>query len=146
MNIKSPEFEDNTPIPSEYTCEGKDISPEIKIEGIQKKTKSLALIMDDPDAPGGTWNHWILYNIPLIEKIEKNSVPEGAVHGNNSWGKNEYGGPCPPSGTHRYIFNLYALDSELNLKEGLSKQEIESAIKENILEKAELIGTYKKKN
>jgi len=143
MKLTSPAFEHNQGIPSEYTCDGSDTSPELNIEDVPKNAKSLVLINDDPDAPVGTWDHWNVFNMPTDVKIEKGSEPAG-VGGKNSWGKTGYGGPCPPSGTHRYFFKLYALDTELSLEEGASKADIEKAMEGHIIEKTELIGTYKR--
>ncbi len=144
MKLTSPAFKHNSAIPSEYTCDGLDISPELNIEDTPKNTKSLVLINDDPDAPVGTWDHWIVFNIPqTTTKINKDSEPAG-IGGKNSWGRTGYGGPCPPSGTHRYFFKLYALDTELDLPEGSAKKDIEAAMKGHIIEKADLIGTYKR--
>ena len=142
MKLTSPAFANKTMIPKKYTCQGEDINPLLKIEGIPQETVSLVLINDDPDAPGGTWDHWIVINIAPTQTIAENSVP--GTQGKNSWGRNDYGGPCPPSGTHRYFFKLYALDTQLNLSEGASKKEVEDAIKGHILEQTELIGLYKK--
>lgn len=142
MKIKSPEFEHNNSIPAKFTCEGQDINPALIIEDIPANAKSLALIMDDPDAPMGTWVHWVVFDIPVTSRIEENSVP-GKLGITNS-GRRDYHGPCPPSGTHRYFFKIYALDANLNLKEGISKKELESAMQGHILDKAELIGLYKK--
>ncbi len=147
MNLTSPEFKHNGFIPSKFTCEGLDISPTLVIEGIPEGTKSLALIMDDPDAPMGTWVHWVVYDIPpAINRLtlEKNSIP--GKQGKNNFGRINYGGPCPPSGTHRYFFKIYALDIALNLKEGISKGALEKAMEGHILGRAELIGLYKKQN
>lgn len=144
MKLTSPAFQDNGKIPDKYTCKGEDINPELKIEGLPEKTKTLALIMDDPDAPRGTWDHWILFNVQPTAKIAENSVPPGAVQGKNSWGKNEYGGPCPPSGTHRYVFKLYALDSPLDLDEKATKQDVENAMEGHIIAQAKLTGLYSK--
>lgn len=144
MKLTSPAFENEAMIPPEYTCVGSDISPELNIEGIPENAKSLVLIVDDPDAPAGTWDHWIVFNIPPTTKnIPKGNDPEG-TSGKNSWGKTGYGGPCPPSGTHRYFFKLYALDTLLDLPEGSSKSEIESAMKGHVLEEAQLMGKYKR--
>jgi Raf kinase inhibitor-like YbhB/YbcL family protein len=143
MKLSSPAFEHNQGIPSEYTCNGSDTSPKLNIEDVPENTKSLVLINDDPDAPVGNWDHWIVFNMPPDVKIEKGSEPQG-VGGKNSWGRTGYGGPCPPSGTHRYFFKLYALDTELSLEEGASKADIEQAMQDHIIEKTELIGTYKK--
>jgi len=142
MKILSPEFEHNGFIPAKFTCQGEDISPALIIEGIPTAAKSLALIVDDPDATTGTWVHWVVFDIGLIARIEENSIP--GKQGQNDSGRNEYGGPCPPSGTHRYFFKIYALDKKLNLSEGITKQELEKAMAGHILGQAELIGLYKK--
>ena len=145
MKITSPAFEHGEEIPSEYTCDGSDTSPELNIEDVSEDTKSLVLINDDPDAPGRTWDHWIVFNIPShVTKIDKGREPEG-VAGTNSWGRTGYGGPCPPSGTHRYFFKLYALDTYLDLEEGSTKGELEAAMAGHIIDSAELMGTYKRK-
>jgi len=143
MKLKSPEFEHNQSIPSRFTCEGEDINPALIIEDIPKEARSLTLIVDDPDAPMGTWVHWVVFDMPVISKIEENSVP--AKQGVNNAGGRNYHGPCPPSGTHRYFFKIYALDTVLNLKEGISKGQLENAMQEHILDKAELVGLYKRK-
>lgn len=145
MKLTSFVFTNNGAIPSEYTCDGADSSPPLTISDVPKNAKSLALIMDDPDAPVGTWDHWIVFNIPASTKqIQKGTEPQG-VGGKNSWGRTGYGGPCPPSGTHRYFFKLYALDTELNLPKGSTKRDLERAIEGHILAKAELMGTYKRR-
>lgn len=143
MKLISPEFAHNEFIPPRFTCEGEDINPALIIEDMPADAKSLALIVDDPDAPMGMWVHWVVYNISKgTSRIEENSIP--GEQGMNDFGRKDYGGPCPPSGTHRYFFKIYALDKELNLEPGLSKKELEKAIAGHILEKAELIGLYKK--
>lgn len=142
MKITSPEFEHNAMIPSQFTCDGEDINPPLIIEDIPPETKSLALIVDDPDAPMGTWVHWVVYDIPVTNQIQEDSIP--GKQGMNDFRKKDYGGPCPPSGTHRYFFKLYALDQELNLEEGLSKKDLEDAMEGHILAQAELIGLYKR--
>ncbi len=142
MKLTSKEFGHNEPIPRRFTCQGDDISPELRISDIPQGTGSLALIVEDPDAPGKTFDHWIAYDIPVTDLIEEGSMP-GTV-GINSFGKNGYGGPCPPSGTHRYFFKLYALDEILGLPEGLEKRDVQNAIEGHILEQAELIGLYTK--
>lgn len=142
MKLTSPEFENNSLIPIKFTCEGKDINPTLNISGIPTGTEELALIVDDPDAPMGTWVHWVVYNISVVSNIKENSIP-GTLGANNS-GKKEYHGPCPPSGTHRYFFKIYSLDKKLNLPEGVSKGELEKAMQGHILDKAELIGLYKR--
>jgi Raf kinase inhibitor-like YbhB/YbcL family protein len=144
MKLTSPAFEHKGAIPSEYTCDGADTSPELNMADVPSSTKSFALINDDPDAPVGTWDHWIVFNIPpSVTKIEKGKEPRG-VAGKNSWGRTGYGGPCPPSGMHRYFFKLYALEKELDLPEGSSKKEIEKAMEGHILAQAELTGNYKR--
>jgi len=142
MKLKSPSFEHNGFIPKRFTCQGEDINPELVIEGIPRDTKSLALIVDDPDAPMGTWVHWVVYDIPVIDRIKENSIP--GKQGINDFRKMNYGGPCPPSGTHRYFFKIYALDTVLNLKEGKTKEQLEDAMQGHILDKAELVGLYKR--
>lgn len=129
-------------IPKKFTCQGEDINPALEIQGLPEKTKSLALIMDDPDAPGGTWVHWVLYDIPVVSKIEESSF--SGKQGTNSWGRQNYGGPCPPSGKHRYYFKLYALETQLQLKEGIDKEALEKALEGHILEEFQLIGLYQK--
>lgn len=144
MRISSPAFEHNTSIPKKFTCQGQDVNPELLIEGAPLSTKSLALIMDDPDAPMGTWVHWVVYNIKPASQIEENSIPGKECM--NNFRKESYGGPCPPTGTHRYFFKIYALDTELNLPQGATKGALEQAMKGHILDKAELIGLYQKEN
>lgn len=142
MKIASPAFADKAMIPKKYTCQGEDISPPLKISDIPAGTLSLSLINDDPDAPGRTWDHWLIWNIKPTGEIRENSAP--GTQGKNSWGRNNYGGPCPPSGTHRYFFKLYALDCELDLPAGAPKAQLEAAMQGHILEQAELIGLYRK--
>ncbi len=142
MKITSPEFEHNGFIPKKFTCQGEDINPPLNFQDIPPATKSLVLIVDDPDAVGGMWVHWVVFDIPPTAKIDEDSIP--GKQGINDFRRRDYGGPCPPSGTHRYFFKLYALDKELNLKEGASKKELEKAMQGHILDKAELIGLYKK--
>jgi len=142
MRIASPEFENNSFIPKRFTCQGEDISPLLTIEGIPEKAKTLALIVDDPDAPMGTWVHWVVYNIPVVSSIEESSIP--GQEAMNDFGRKNYGGPCPPSGVHRYFFKLYALDTEISLRDNARKRDLEKAIQNHILAQAELIGLYKK--
>jgi Raf kinase inhibitor-like YbhB/YbcL family protein len=143
LNVSSPSFKQNGMIPSVYTCEGKNINPSITIKNIPAKTMSLALIVDDPDAPKGTFDHWVIWNIdPSATTINENSAP--GTEGKNGSGKNGYMGPCPPSGTHHYYFKVYALNAKLNLAGGASKKQLEAAMKGHMLAKAELIGLYKK--
>jgi len=142
MKLTSSEFKNNGHIPSKFTCEGEDVSPALLIEDIPSDAKSLALIVDDPDAPMGTWVHWVVYGMDIISKIEEGSIP--GKQGINDFGRKDYGGPCPPSGTHRYFFKIYALDAMLGLDEGISKKQLEKAMEGHILDKAELVGLYKK--
>jgi len=142
MKILSPEFVRKGMIPSKYTCDELGISPPLKIENIPSGTKSVALIVDDPDAPSGDFVHWLIANIDPVGEIGENSIPEGSVQGKNSAGKIGYIPPCPSSGTHRYCFKLYALSSKLNLNEGYSKTELLSEIKKTVIAQAELIGLY----
>ena len=143
MKITSPAFSHNQPIPKKYTCQGQDINPPLAISGVPAGTESLVLIMDDPDAPGGNWDHWLVYNITPTSEIKENSVP--GTQTRNDFGRVNYGGPCPPSGTHRYFFKLYALDMGMPLfKKAPTKKELESTMQGHILDKAELIGLYQK--
>jgi hypothetical protein len=142
MKLTSPAFAHNTSIPKKYTCQGEDISPPLNISDIPENTVSLALIVDDPDAPMGTWDHWLIWNINPIDKIEEDSAP--GIQGQNSWRRNDYGGPCPPTGTHRYFFKLYALDLTLDLPTGSTKGKLEQMMKQHIIEQIELIGLYQK--
>jgi len=145
LEVSSTAFKENTSIPKKYTCDGKDINPPLTIENVPPGTKSLALIVDDPDAPMGIWVHWVLWNIdPKTREIKENSVPQGAIQGINDFGKSSYGGPCPPSGTHRYFFKAYALDTVLNLPQNSRKADLEKAMKGHILGQGQLMGTYKK--
>lgn len=143
MKLTSPAFENNQYMPAKFTCDAEEVSPPLVIEGIPEGAKSLALIVDDPDAPVGTWVHWVVYDIPVISRIEENSIP--GTQGINDSKPGNYGGPCPPSGTHRYFFKIYTLDQELNLKEGISKKDLEKAMQGHILDKAELVGLYKRR-
>lgn len=143
MKLTSSAFGHNQMIPKKFTCQGEDISPPLVIERIPEGTKSLALIIDDPDAPGGTWVHWVVFDIPPgTTQIAEKSIP--GKQGWNDFGQRDYGGPCPPSGTHRYFHKIYALDTVLNLKEGIKKKELEKVIQGHILDQAEFIGLYKK--
>lgn len=141
MRILSPDFINKGEIPSEYTCQGGDVNPELVLEDVPETAKSLALIVDDPDAPGKVWTHWVVFDIPVVSVIKADSVP--GKQGTNDFGRNRYGGPCPPSGTHRYFFTIYALDKEVNLPEGISRQQLEEAMSGHILDKAELCGLYR---
>lgn len=145
MQIQSNAFVENGLIPAKFTCDGEDISPQLSWQEIPEKTVELVLIFDDPDAPMGTWDHWILYNIPptvreLVEGIEV--LPKGTLEGLNSFGKRSYGGPCPPDKMHRYFFKLYALDKALDLPPGVNKQMVETAMRPYVLAQAVLMGRY----
>lgn len=141
--ITSPAFEHNGRIPDKYTCSGEDINPAITIKNIPEATKSIVLIVDDPDAPIGTWTHWIVYNIAPGQPITEDSVPGTQVM--NSFNREKYGGPCPPSGTHRYFFKVFALDTTLNFNEIADKKMIVQAMDGHTLARGELIGLYEKR-
>ncbi len=155
FELRSQAFENGGEIPVKYTCEGQDISPPLEWDGVPKGTKSLALIVDDPDAPDParpqmTWVHWILFNIPpdmdhLPEGVSPSQLPDSVGLGLNDWKKTGYGGPCPPIGRHRYFFKLYALDTMLNDLHLPTKAQLEQAMTGHVLDKAVLIGTYEKR-
>lgn len=152
FELTSPTFAQGEAIPEKYSCKGEDISPPLVWGPPPEATKSQVLIMDDPDAPIGTWVHWIVFNIPnntygLEEALPitgLNQVPEFISVAKNSWGRNDYGGPCPPSGTHRYFFKLYALDTILTLDKNADKKQVLSAMEGHILAQTELMGTFTK--
>jgi Raf kinase inhibitor-like YbhB/YbcL family protein len=140
LAITSSVFKNKGVIPAKYTCDGEDVNPPLSVEGVPEGTESLVLIVDDPDAPMGTWDHWVVWDIPPTKKIEENSVP--GTEGLNDFGKHSYGGPCPPSGTHRYFFKVYALDTKLGLPSNSRKRNVEKAMEGHILAKGEIIGLY----
>lgn len=148
IQISSLAFEDGAAIPKIYSCDGDDISPPLSWENVPAGTESLALIVDDPDAPVGTWVHWVAYDIPpesagLPEDVPTaGDLPGGGTQGNNSWKRSGYGGPCPPGGTHRYFFKLYALDTVLGLAEGTTKDQLLQAMEGHVLDEGQLMGTY----
>jgi Raf kinase inhibitor-like YbhB/YbcL family protein len=143
IGISSPAFSAGAAIPAKYTCDARDMSPPLIIGAVPAGTRSLALIMDDPDAPGGTWVHWVVWNVPPeTREFPENVLPAGAKQGRNSWNRNGYGGPCPPSGTHRYVFKLYALDTTLNLSSSAGKAELERAVQGHLLASGQYMGTY----
>ncbi|MBN1924128.1 MAG: YbhB/YbcL family Raf kinase inhibitor-like protein [Nanoarchaeota archaeon] len=145
MQISSPAFQHNGTIPVKYTCQGDNINPEIIITNVPEDTVTLVLIIDDPDAPMGVWDHWVLYNIPKnTSKINENSMPAGALQAKNSWGKKEYGGPCPPNGTHRYYFKIYALNTRLNLSDEADKEELEQMMSVHVIAQSYLMAKYSK--
>jgi len=154
MVLNSSAFQPNGPIPAKYTCEGEDVSPALAWSGVPSGAKSLALIVDDPDAPDPaapkmTWIHWVLYDLPtsakgLSEAAAADALPDRAREGRNDWKRTGYGGPCPPIGRHRYFFKLYALDTQLGDLGEPTKAQLEKAMAGHILGEAELIGTYQK--
>jgi Raf kinase inhibitor-like YbhB/YbcL family protein len=144
MKIMSPAFEDSDMIPATYTCDSDNVNPPLDISDVPEGTRSLALIMDDPDAPGEAFTHWIMWNIPPhISKIEENEWVDGAEQGMNDGGDLGYTGPCPPEGVHHYHFKLYALSAVLDLRGEITREMLEREINENLIEEAELIGLYK---
>jgi Raf kinase inhibitor-like YbhB/YbcL family protein len=151
MQLTSTAFKNMQPIPRDYTCDGKNISPPLSWKNTPAGTGSFVLIVDDPDAPGGTWTHWVVYNLPadtsdLAEDAARSQFTSGETkEGSNDFKHVGYGGPCPPAGnTHRYMFKLYALDAMLGLKAGASKKEVEAAMAKHILGQGQLIGTYQR--
>lgn len=146
LRISSPVFENNSHIPVKYSCDGMNINPPLLIENVPANTKSVALIVDDPDAVIGTFVHWVLWNIdPGTREIKENSVPEGAKQGLNDARKHNYVGPCPPSGTHRYFFKLYALDAVLTPGPDSIKADIEKAMERHIIDQTHITGLYKRR-
>jgi Raf kinase inhibitor-like YbhB/YbcL family protein len=154
IKVTSPAFKPNGLIPSQYTCDGPDFSPPLAWSGAPNNTKSIAMIVDDPDAPDPAkpqrvYVHWVVYNLPpntaaLPENASKMGLPKGAAQGKNDWGKSEYGGPCPPIGRHRYFFKLYALDTQLTGLSSPTKADLERAMKGHVIDSGELVGTYQK--
>ena len=144
LKISSPEFQHEGDIPDRYSCEGENINPPITIKGLPKEAVSLVLIIEDPDAPGGIFDHWVVWNILPTEVIAEDSLPGTAAR--NSSGERRYTGPCPPSGTHRYFFKVYALDTMLELDDDADKKVVEEALHDNVLVYGELMGLYKKHN
>jgi Raf kinase inhibitor-like YbhB/YbcL family protein len=148
FQIESDAFGDGDPIPRRFSCDGDDVSPPLSWTAPPAESASLALIVDDPDAPAGTWVHWVLWGIPadsggLPEAIPASArLEDGTTSGKNSWGRLGYGGPCPPRGTHRYFFKLYALDASPDIEPGATKERLLAAMKGHILAEARLMGTY----
>ncbi len=140
LKITSSAFKNNDRIPSKYTCEGIDVNPPLKIHNIPNGAESLAIIVDDPDAPMGTWVHWIVWNITPTEEIDEDIVP--GIEGTNDFNKTSYYGPCPPSGIHRYFFKIYALNTKLDLNSIARKRDLEEAMEGKILAKGAIIGLY----
>ncbi|MGC9443835.1 MAG: YbhB/YbcL family Raf kinase inhibitor-like protein [Candidatus Methanospirareceae archaeon] len=143
MKLSSPAFASERVIPRKYSCYGANVNPPLRIADVPAGTKTLALILEDPDAPSGAFVHWLVYNIPVDNRIEEDSVP--GTQGVNTYGKRAYAGPCPPSGTHRYVFKLYALNTKLALDEGADRATLEAATEGHIVDTAELMGLYQKK-
>ena len=143
LALSSSAFGEGEGIPERYTCDGEDVSPPLAWESGPAGTVTYALIMDDPDAPAGTWVHWVLFNLPDDRRQLAEDVPADAgVQGSNSWGRTGYGGPCPPSGQHRYVFKLYALDTELALEAGADKEALLDAMEGHVLTSDQLTGVY----
>lgn len=146
IDLSSPAFYQEGFIPSDYTCDGRDISPPLTISAVPDNAKSLALIMEDPDAPLGTWDHWIIWNIdPVTRYIDEGKTPIGAISGTNSFKKLDYGGPCPPFRTHRYVFKIYALDTSLDIPVGSKKNQLKKAMHSHVIAEGLLLGKYGKK-
>lgn len=145
MKITSSAFQEGGNIPSKFTCDGSDTSPPLQITGVPSEAKSLVLIADDPDAPSGLFTHWLIWNIPpQTNSISEGSAPKG-VHGTNDFGKPDYKGPCPPPGTHRYSFKIYALDRELDLPSGAKRRQVDAAMKGHVVAQGVLVGRYARK-
>ena len=150
IKLTSTAFKEGQAIPRTYTCDGVNVSPPLEWSGVPKTAKTVAIIADDPDAPAGTWVHWVLYNLPadnigVVENLPATeNLAAGGFQGKNDFEKIGYGGPCPPSGTHRYFFKIYALDSELPLKAGATKAELMKAIEGHVVLEGQLMGTYRR--
>ena len=150
IRLTSTAFNEGEMIPAKYTCDGANVSPPLSWSGAPEKTKSLALIADDPDAPGKTWVHWVVYDLPasadsLPENVAKQeTISSGGKQGTTDFKKIGYGGPCPPSGTHRYFFKIYALDDETELKPGATKDELLKAMEGHTVAQGQLMGKYKR--
>ncbi len=150
IKLESIAFQEGAMIPKKYTCDGPDVSPPLAWDSVTTDTKSLAFICDDPDAPMGTWVHWVLFNLPARSRelpenvLTEKTLENGAKQGTNDFKKIGYGGPCPPSGTHRYYFKLYALDTEIGLEAGITKKELLNAMEGHIIGEGQLMGRYKR--
>lgn len=146
MRLSSPAFSQNGPVPARHTCDGGDVIPPLEISGVPDGAKSLALVVDDPDAPIGAWTHWTLWNVaPAVARIEEGKVPGDAAQGVTSYGAPGYRGPCPPYGTHRYFFKLYALDAVLTLPSSTDARALQAAMEPHVIDSAGLVGTYRRK-
>jgi Raf kinase inhibitor-like YbhB/YbcL family protein len=150
IKVTSVAFQQGQPIPRAYSCSGVNVSPPLEWTGVPKAAKTIAIVVDDPDAPGGPWVHWLLYNVPadnigFVENVPMSeTLKAGGFQGKNDFGKIGYGGPCPPSGTHRYFFKLYAVDAELPLTAGATRADLEKALAGHVLAQGELMGTFQK--
>lgn len=150
IKVTSVAFKEGQPIPRQYTCNGVNVSPPIEWSGVPKAAKTIAVVADDPDAPAGTWVHWVLYNLPaenigLVENVPADeTLKAGGFQGKNDFEKIGYGGPCPPSGTHHYFFKVYAVDAELPLKAGATKADLETALSGHVMTQGQLMGTYQR--
>ena len=143
LAVSSPAFKDGGEIPSQFTCKGENMNPPLEIHGAPSSTKSLVLMIDDPDAPSGLFTHWLVWNIdPSISGIAQKSVPHGGVEGTNDFRKKGYGGPCPPSGTHRYAFHVFALDQRLSLSAGAKRRALDKAMTGHVIARGELTGRF----
>jgi Raf kinase inhibitor-like YbhB/YbcL family protein len=143
MKITTTAFQQGGNIPSKFTCDGADANPPLRFEGVPAEAKSLALIVDDADAPGGLFTHWLVWNIdPTTTTVEENSAPANGIQGKNDFGKSGYGGPCPPSGTHRYFFKIFALDRQLDLAAGSKRAQLDAQMRGHIMAQGELMGRY----
>lgn len=141
MELTSDSFRDQMRIPTRHTCDGDGVSPQLRITAVPPGTETLALVVEDPDAPAGTWYHWVAYNIPVADAIPEGVAGLGTA-GRNSWGRTGYGAPCPPRGSHRYFFTVYALDTHLGLKKGAARAELQQAMRGHVLAAATLLGRY----
>jgi Raf kinase inhibitor-like YbhB/YbcL family protein len=146
ISVTSPAFQAGGDIPAKFTCNGANMNPQLRINGVPNEAKSLVLIVDDPDAPRGLFTHWIVWNIdPKTSDIGENSAPAGGIQGTNDFGKRSYGGPCPPSGTHRYFFKIFALDTKLDLKPSARRAELDTAMRSHTVAQGELMAHYSHK-
>ena len=150
IKLTSTAFKEGELIPRQHTCDGVNVSPSLEWSGVPKIARTLVIIADDPDAPAGTWVHWVLYNLPadnigMVENLPAtDELRAGGFQGKNDFGKIGYGGPCPPSGTHHYLFKIYGLDSELSLKAGATKAEVEKSMEGHVVSQGQLMGIYRK--
>lgn len=146
ISVTTPAFQAGGDVAAKFTCNGANVNPELRINGVPSEAKSIVLIVDDPDAPRGLFTHWIVWNIdPKATDIGENSAPAGGIQGTNDFGKRNYGGPCPPSGTHRYFFKIYALDTKLDLKPSARRAELDAAMRGHTLAQGELMARYSHK-